>query len=147
MGDPHRAAIALWCGNIHQSAIVLKRPFLFVVGLLATVLAIAGAILPGLPTTPFLILALWAFARSSQRMHTLLHRIPLLRSALVEAQRFEERRAVRLPIKLVALGFAWGSVLVTWLMTGLDHPLLLGSVAAAALGATAFMLWIPTDRT
>lgn len=125
---------------------MLKRPFFFVLGMIATALAIAGAILPGLPTTPFLIVALWAFARSSQRMHAFLHRIPLLRSALVHAQRFEDRRALRLPIKLVAIGFSWASVLMTWILTGLERPILLASITAGAIAGTAFMLWIPTDH-
>ena len=126
---------------------MLARPLLMALGLLATALAIAGAILPGLPTTPFVLLALWAFARSSPRLHGWLQRIPLLRSALVEAQRFEERRAIRLPIKLVAVGSAWGSALLTGVATGAERPILLGVVALAAVGATAFMSWIPTDRT
>jgi uncharacterized membrane protein YbaN (DUF454 family) len=116
------------------------------VGLLATVLAIAGAILPGLPTTPFVLVAVWAFARSSPRLYNWLHRIPLLRSALAEAQRFEDRRAIRLPIKMVAVGFAWISAGLTWLATGGARPVLAGFVTVAAIGATAFMYWIPTDR-
>lgn len=126
---------------------MLKRPLLILVGLVSTALAIAGAILPGLPTTPFLLLALWAFARSSGMLYRWLHRIPLLRHALVEAQRFEERRAIRMPIKLVAVSFSWGSALLTWATTGLSRPILLGAVALAAACATAFMLWIPTDRS
>ncbi len=125
---------------------MVKRPLLILVGLVATVLAIAGAILPGLPTTPFVLVALWAFARSSGILYSWLNRIPLLRHALVEAQRFEERRAIRMPIKLVAVSFSWGSVLMTWAATGLARPILLGVVAAAAMSATAFMLWVPTDR-
>jgi hypothetical protein len=125
---------------------LLKRYILILVGLVATALAIAGAILPGLPTTPFLLVALWAFARSSGMLYRWLHRIPVLRHGLIEAQRFEERRAIRLPIKLFAVGFSWGSVLLTWVASGLERPILLGAVAAAAVGATAFMAWIPTDR-
>lgn len=125
---------------------MLTRPFLIALGLLATGLAIAGAILPGLPTTPFLLVALWAFARSSPRLYAWLHRIPLLKHGLAEAQRFEERGAIRLPIKLFAVSLAWGSVLLTGLATGLERPVLLGIVVLAALSATAFMWWIPTDR-
>lgn len=125
---------------------MLKRSLLILVGLLATALAIAGAILPGLPTTPFVLVALWAFARSSGMLYRWLNRIPLLRHALAEAQRFEERRAIRLPIKLIAVSFSWGSVLMTWVATGSARPILLGVVAAAALSATAFMIWVPTDR-
>ncbi len=123
------------------------RPLLIALGLVATLLAIAGAILPGLPTTPFVLVALWAFARSSERLHAWLTRIPLLKHALVEAQRFEDRRAIRLPIKITAATFAWGSVLLTAIVSGAERPVLLGIVAAAAISATVFMCWIPTDRS
>lgn len=125
---------------------MLKRPLLIALGLVSTLLAIAGAILPGLPTTPFLLVAMWAFAKSSDRLYAWLHRIPLLRVGLKEAQRFEDRGAVRLPVKITALSFAWGSTVLTAVATGGEKPILIGIVAAAAVAATAFMLWIPTDR-
>ncbi len=119
--------------------------WLAIFGVIATVLAIAGAVLPGLPTTPFVLVALWAFSRSSERLHGALARIPLLRHGLEEAHRFEKRRAIRLPIKIVALSMAWGSVALTAFLVGLTHTWLLGGVAIAALAATAAMIWIPTD--
>ncbi len=107
-------------------------------------LAIAGAVLPGLPTTPFLLVALWAFSRSSERLHMALMRMPLLSSALAEAVRFEQRRTIRPGVKVLALTMAWSSVAVTALLGG--NRVVLAAVVAAALGATFTMWWYPSER-
>lgn len=44
------------------------RPVFLVLGVLCTALGIVGMFVPGLPTTVFLIVALWAFSKSSQRL-------------------------------------------------------------------------------
>lgn len=107
-------------------------------------LAIAGAILPGLPTVPFVLVALWAFSRSSERLTAILHSVPILKSALVEAHRFEQRRTIRPGVKFVAVGTAWASLIGTILAGG--RPMLVAIVAAAALSASFVMWWYPTER-
>ena len=45
------------------------RIILLSLGLLCVGLAFIGIFIPGIPTTPFLIVALWAFAQSSKKFH------------------------------------------------------------------------------
>lgn len=55
----------------------LRRAVWFGVGLGSVLMAVLGAALPLLPTTPFVLLAAFAFARSSERWHAWLlnHRL------------------------------------------------------------------------
>ncbi len=122
------------------------KPLLVLLGCVATLLALAGAILPGLPTTPFLLVALWAFARSSQRLHNWLVRVPVLQSALIEARRFEEKRAMRPAVKIIAFVMAWTSVAVTAFLADGQKPVLVAIVAVAAILATVVVVLVPTDR-
>ena len=123
----------------------MLRIGLIFLGTACSMLAIAGAILPGLPTTPFLLVALWAFARSSDRLYAWLQTVPLLHTALAEARRFEEKRAVHPTVKITAVLVAWSSVLVLAL-TSRSIPLVI-AVGVAATAGTLFMWWIPTDRS
>ena len=47
----------------------MKRIFLLFLGWTCVGLAFVGIFVPGIPTTPFLIVALWAFAQSSKKFH------------------------------------------------------------------------------
>jgi uncharacterized membrane protein YbaN (DUF454 family) len=46
-----------------------RRWIFFTIGLIATGLGFVGAVLPIMPTVPFLIVAVWAFSKSSERFH------------------------------------------------------------------------------
>lgn len=54
----------------------LARPFWFALGWIAVGLGALGAVLPLLPTTPFLLVAVWAFGKSSERWRQWVYRQP-----------------------------------------------------------------------
>lgn len=75
------------------------RLMLQAVGLGAAALAIIGVALPVLPTTPFVLLSAWAFARSSPRLEAWLRNHPRLGPSL---RAWEQRRAISRAAKAVA---------------------------------------------
>lgn len=78
-------------------------------GLFFVVLAVLGAFLPLLPTTPFLLLASFFFVRSSPRLASWLERSPLFGPLLRD---WREQHGVRLHVKLTAVGAI--ALVVAW---------------------------------
>ena len=70
-------------GRPPHAATGLKRFLLIALAVVSLALAVLGVVLPGLPTTPFVLLAAWAAARSSPRLAAWLeaHRLfgPMIR--------------------------------------------------------------------
>lgn len=52
------------------------RTALLALGFVCTAIGIVGVIMPGLPGTVFLLVAVWAFSRSSERFHLWLYEHP-----------------------------------------------------------------------
>lgn len=78
----------------------IKKYLLIFFGLFFILLGIVGAVLPILPTTPFLILALTCFANSSPRFHQTLLNNPWFGSAL---QQWEQNRSISRKSKIKAM--------------------------------------------
>jgi uncharacterized membrane protein YbaN (DUF454 family) len=78
----------------------LKRLVFIGLGFLFTGIGIVGIFVPGLPTTPWLLLASYFFSRSSKRFHTWLRTWPLTGHILHD---WEVRRGVRLWVKIFAV--------------------------------------------
>jgi uncharacterized membrane protein YbaN (DUF454 family) len=115
------------------------RTLYVVIGLVSVGLAALGALLPGLPTTVFLLIALWAFSRSSARLHGWVRRMPLFREALVHVERYHEERTISRGVKLVAVSCAWASVALFFLSRGLEPSLTALLLVLLAMACTIFM--------
>ncbi|MEJ2534793.1 MAG: YbaN family protein [Gammaproteobacteria bacterium] len=53
------------------------RPVYFLLGWCFFGLGAVGIVVPGLPTVPFMLVALWLFSRSSKRFHDWLYQHPV----------------------------------------------------------------------
>lgn len=75
---------------------VFKRGLYLICGLCSLALGLLGIPLPILPTVPFILLAAFCFARSSERLHLWLMTHPWFSEALSD---WEENRAIRKGLK------------------------------------------------
>lgn len=60
----------------------MKRGVFFIFGWIVLSLGVIGVFLPLLPTTPFVLLAAWSFAKSSKRYHEWIRRNRLFGSTV-----------------------------------------------------------------
>lgn len=108
-----------------------RRLAYLVVGLLFVGLGVLGAILPVLPTTPFLLVSLWAFSKSSARLERWLLEHPRFGPRLIA---WRTNRVIPLPVKLTAWGSMVGS-LTLMAVTGVPLKAMLGAASVMAIGA------------
>ncbi|ABL99515.1 YbaN family protein [Shewanella amazonensis] len=79
---------------------MIKRSVLLVIGLISLVMGVAGVFLPLLPTVPFVLLAAFCFARSSERLHRWLMTHPWFADAL---NNWDQKKAIRRGLKRKAM--------------------------------------------
>ena len=121
----------------------MKRTLYIVFGLLCVGLGTLGVVVPGLPTTPFLLLASWLFYRSSPRLQEW-----LLNSWLgVYIRSYHRRGGMTFAQKAGAVGIMVAMVLLS---TFVFIPA--GSVAriivpiAGAVGALTIIFAVPNGK-
>jgi uncharacterized membrane protein YbaN (DUF454 family) len=118
------------------------RILLITAGSIALGLGILGIFLPLLPTTPFLLLAAAAYARSSDRFHDWLlgHRVfgEYIRN-------YRDHRAIKLQAKVMGITLLWLTIGISILLVSLLWVKLL--LAVIAVGVTWHLLSLKTIRS
>jgi len=117
----------------------VARQFYWVLGWSCVALGVLGAFLPLLPTTVFLLIAAWAFARSSPRWHRWLREHPRF-GHLVRG--WEEHHAMPRRAKRVAWATLGASYLFTATLLGpFSWSAIIGGICIA--GVAIYIAHIP----
>jgi len=134
--------------SVRQQAPRPARPVVYLTGVRASLyklfgwasvgMAVVGAILPGIPTVPFVLLAGYFFIRSSPKSHEWLLRSrwfgPLLRD-------WQERRGVRRSVKYAVVGLLVFGLAIAWVL-GLS-PVAVASISIFGLIGVVLILRLP----
>ncbi|GEM_PF-282758 len=124
--------------NFNALAVNMLRIFLLVSGFLFTFLAFLGALLPVLPTTPFLLLAAASFYRSSPRFYHWIMYNPFFGHYLRD---YQSGQGIPLRIKIMSLSFLWlsTSLSILFFIPWLWLKLLVGAITLAITVHIAIM--------
>jgi uncharacterized membrane protein YbaN (DUF454 family) len=111
-------------------------------GWCAVALAVAGVMLPGLPTTVFVLAASYCFSRSSPRFERWLREHPWLGPPL---ERFARERGLPVSAKRAALTAMWISILLSSVvLAGVHWAVALGVIALGAVGTLSILRGVRT---
>jgi len=88
----------------------IKKQLLMLAGHLSVGLALLGIALPLLPTTPFLLLAMSCYIRSSEKFY---HRLIHNRLFGKYIKNYQDGKGVPFRLKVLSISLLWTSILVT----------------------------------
>lgn len=112
-----------------------RRPFWVALAWVALGLALLGVLLPGLPTTPFVLVAAWAASQGSPRLHAWLLRHRLFGPMIRDWQR---EGAVHRRAKWTA---TWAMLLCAVLMLWVASIKWLAVIGCAVMAVVGVWLW------
>lgn len=112
-----------------------RRVFWIVLAYVALGLGIVGVVVPGLPTTPFVLLAAWAAAKGSRRLHAWLLAHPLFGPMVRD---WQERGAVSRRAKRAAT-LTMAVCAVVMFLTA--PKAWMAATGTACMGVVAAWLW------
>jgi len=120
----------------------LSRLFWFVIGFIIMSIGLVGIVIPGLPTTPLMILAAACFAKSSQKFYDWIIYNKMFGH---HVKNYREGKGIPRKSKPVILGTMWTFVLVAVLIAIPDSAPPVSKISTLILAAigTIFILRIP----
>lgn len=127
--------------ELHPSLLV--RLFLLALGSIALLLGIIGIVVPGLPTTPFILLAAACYARASERFYRWLLLNPTFGPLIAE---WRHHHSIPYRVKWLAITLMSLTIGVS-IWTLADKPWLQAMLAAIGVATAIWLARIPSrDR-
>tara|TARA_Y100001956_G_C4040457_1_gene150376 strand:+ start:101 stop:544 length:444 start_codon:yes stop_codon:yes gene_type:complete len=132
-------------GSIHQVDLnrsKLSRFFWFTIGFIVMSIGLVGIVIPGLPTTPLMILAAACFAKSSQRFYDWIINNKMFGH---HVKNYREGKGIPKKSKPIILGTLWAFVLFAVLIAIPDSAPPVSKITTLVLAVigTIFILMIP----
>lgn len=118
------------------------KVILVIFGTISLGIGLIGIIVPGLPTTPFLLLTAGLYVRSSEKWYQKLISIPFLGSYILNLR---AKRGMTVKVKLFAIGIMWLMILLSslYFIEAVEYKLLVTTIGI--IGTLVMGFIVPTD--
>lgn len=121
----------------------IRRVLYVTAGLLCVGMAYLGVLLPGLPATPWVLLASYCFSKSSPRLERWLRRSPIFGRLLRD---WHQHRGIRRPVKIVAVCLVVAMVTLSIVFGGLPDWVKCVIAGLAFIGICTIIFVVPTIK-
>lgn len=119
----------------------LVKIILIVLGTLSLGIGIIGIVVPGLPTTPFLLLTAGLYVKSSDRLYQKLISNRYVGSYILE---YQANKGMTKRAKLYAIGLMWAMITLSCLLFIHTLSIKLVVVAVGVIGTIVMGFVVPT---
>lgn len=120
----------------------MKNLLFITLGIISIILGIIGIFVPGLPTTPFLLLSSWLFYKSSKRLHDRLHRSRLGKYI----RRYESRQGVSRISKLISILCMWTMISISAFVILENFHIRILLLILGLIGTCSVLFIVPTAK-
>lgn len=121
----------------------MLRIVYIIAGTLSLGLGVTGIFIPGLPTTPFLLLAAFFYAKSSERLHRWLIRHKVFGPFISD---FREGKGMTVRAKLYVIFLIWLTVLITALILKPSIIFIYTHIGIGLIGTFVMAFGLPTKK-
>ena len=121
---------------------MLKILYVFL-GTISLLLGIVGIFVPGLPTTPFLLLTATLYIRSSPKLYQIIISNKYLGPYILQ---YRENKGMTRQQKLSAMGLMWFMISISTLFFIESNIIRLVVVGAGLIGTLVMGLIVPTSK-
>lgn len=112
-------------------------------GIISLILGVVGIFLPLLPTTPFILLSAWSFARSSEKLYDRLLQNRMFGQIVRD---YHEDKSIPLHAKIISIGLMWTSIFFAILVPAQGKIWLQILLSIIAAGVTIHILRFKTKK-
>jgi len=121
--------------------VIIKKLLFIALGFIFLALGVVGITLPVLPTTPFVLVSAFFFAKSSKKLDDWLQRSRLFGPYI---DNYRTRQGISLLRKVATLVFLWGGLIISMIIVG--TPLIIIALSMVGIGVSIHILMIKTKR-